>query len=68
MEFLLSQNLLLESSPKANEDPVVESKVKLYAKTKAALGLFWQEVQIRQTPGGEPWLIKCVWVLLGIDF
>ena len=46
MEFLLSQKLLLERVPEGDESAVSRAKVQLYSKTKVALGLFWQEVQI----------------------
>ena len=49
MEFLLSQGLLREQADEADGD-VAQAKVQLYQKTKAALGLFWQEVHIKQTP------------------
>ena len=55
MEFLLSQKLLLEKVPEnsgENVNVVVRAKVQLYNKTKQALGLFWQEVQI--SSGGGP--------------
>ena len=46
MEFLLTQRLLLDSTD--SEDTVAKAKVQLYNKTKTALKLFWQEVQINK--------------------
>ena len=46
MEFLLAQRLLLQSSDDQGNS-VAQAKVKLYQKTKVALGLFWEEVNIR---------------------
>ena len=46
MEFLLTQRLLLQSSDDQG-NAVAQAKVKLYQKTKVALGLFWEEVNIR---------------------